>query len=322
MGILARTLRLTIGLGCAWLAVFAQPVLGQESASAGGKTKIVFVAGPRSHGYAEHEHYAGCMLLAGCLRNGLPNLDTVVCRDGWPKDSRVFDGAAAIVLFSDGGDGNPVLPHLDEIEKLMKRDVGLACLHYAVLVPKGHAGDLLKTWIGGYYEPYWSVNPFWTAEFKTLPNHPITRGVRPFAIEDEWYYHMRFVDGMEGVAPILTATPPDSTRDKPDGPYSGNPTVRAEKGRAEHVAWAYVRPDGGRGFGLTGCHSHWNLANDNFRTVLLNAIAWVAKLDVPADGVPSKTPTMDSLEANQDKPQPQQFDRDGVQKVIQQWNSR
>ena len=43
------------------------------------------------------------------------------------------------------------------------------------------------------------------AEVAALPDHAITRGVRPFAIEDEWYYHMRFRPGMRDVVPLLTA---------------------------------------------------------------------------------------------------------------------
>ena len=35
--------------------------------------------------------------------------------------------------------------------------------------------------------------------------HPTARGVKPFVIKDEWYYHMRFVEGMKGVTPILSA---------------------------------------------------------------------------------------------------------------------
>ena len=50
-----------------------------------------------------------------------------------------------------------------------------------------------------------------------------------------------------------------------------------------------VRARGGRGFGFTGLHRHENLENDSFRTVLLNAVAWVAGLEIPEDGVPSKT---------------------------------
>ena len=47
-------------------------------------------------------------------------------------------------------------------------------------MPKGKAGDLLKSWIGGYYEVFWSVNPDWKANYKKLPEHPVARGVRPF----------------------------------------------------------------------------------------------------------------------------------------------
>ncbi len=62
------------------------------------------------------------------------------------------------------------------------------------------------------------------------------------------------------------------------------------------MAWAYERPDGGRGFGFTGLHKHDNLANGSMRTLLLNAVAWVAKLEVPPGGVPSKTLSRDDLE--------------------------
>ena len=80
------------------------------------------------------------------------------------------------MIFSDGGGGHPVMPHLDEVDELMKKGVGLACLHYAVEIPKGKPGDQLMDWIGGYFETYWSVNPHWTAEFKEFPEHPVATG--------------------------------------------------------------------------------------------------------------------------------------------------
>ena len=46
-------------------------------------------------------------------------------------------------------------------------------------------------------EKHWSVNPHWTAEFTAFSDHPITRGVAPFEINDEWYFHMRFRPDME-----------------------------------------------------------------------------------------------------------------------------
>ena len=73
------------------------------------------------------------------------------------------------------------------------------------------------------------------------------------------------------------------------------------------MAWACERHDGGRGFGFTGGHVHWNWGHDDFRKLVLNAIVWTA-LDVPPDGVPSKTPTLDELMANQDEPVPDKFD--------------
>ena len=83
-------------------------------------------------------------------------------------------------------------------------------------------------------------------------------------------------------------------------------------GMPEHTAWVYQRPDGGRGFGFTGGHWHWNWGCDSFRKVVLNGIVWTAGLEVPAGGVTSTTPTLEELEANQDKPQPRDFDRQSV----------
>jgi hypothetical protein len=286
----------------------------------GTARKVVFVAGPASHGYGAHEHYAGCMLLARLLRRNVPAFETAVHRGGWPKDPTVFDGADAIVIDCDGGSGHVVMKHLDQVDALMKKGVGLACLHYAVVVPKGRPGDLLKNWIGGYFETNWSVNPFWVAEFKQFPKHPIARGVRPFTIKDEWYYHMRFQSDMKGVTPVLTAVPPDETRRRPDSAYGGNPHVRARMGMPEHVAWAYERPGGGRGFGFTGVHWHWNWAHDDFRRLVLNAVVWIAGADVPPGGVPSKRPTLDELQAIIDKPKPKNWRPEPVREMIDAFN--
>src|SRR5579863_6262011 len=85
-------------------------------AASQGKKKIVFIAGGPSHGYGEHEHLGGCMLLAKCLNeSGLP-VEAVVIRDnGWPKDPAALAGADAIVMYSDGGGGHMANKHLAEI---------------------------------------------------------------------------------------------------------------------------------------------------------------------------------------------------------------
>jgi hypothetical protein len=63
--------------------------------------------------------------------------------------------------------------------------------------------------------------------------------------------------------------------------------------------WCVERPDGGRGFGFTGGHYQKNWGDDNFRKVILNALRWVSKLDVPAQGVASAV-TVDDLALNLD----------------------
>ena len=260
------------------------------TAAAGAKKKIVIIAGRDSHGSNAHNWGEGSDLLAMALReeSGM-DLDVVVSKK-WPTDASVFDDADTVVILSDGGGRHPVMPHLKTFDKIMDRGVGLVCVHYAVEVPKGDAGKAMLKWMGGYFETHWSVNPHWEAEFELIPGHPVANGVKPFKLNDEWYYHMRFQP--EGVTPILSALPPKETLKRKDGPHSGNPHVRKhvlEDKAKQHVAWAYQRPDDkGRGFGITGAHYHKAWDHDDFRKVVLNAIVWTAGLDVPKDGVKSK----------------------------------
>jgi len=143
------------------------------------------------------------------------------------------------------------------------------------------------------------VNPYWVATFAEFPEHPITRGMEPFSLEDEWYYHMRFRENMQGVKPVLSTIAPASTLERPDGPHSGNPHVRASvaKGEPQHLGWCVERPDGGRGFGFTGGHYHQNWRNDQFRKLVLNGIVWTAKMEVPEEGISTPTPTETELDA-------------------------
>ena len=183
----------------------------------------------------------------------------------------------------------------------MKQGVGFGCIHYAVepTIEKGQNEFL--DWIGGAFEINRSVNPTWEAEFKNFPAHPIARGVQPFKLTDEWYFNMRFRDAMKDVTPILTAVPDADTMYRADGPHEGNPGVRAAvaRGDLQTVMWASERADGGRGFGFTGGHYHRNWGNENFRKLVLNGILWIAKVEVPTNGVSSTVSAAD-LEQNLD----------------------
>jgi len=279
--------------------------------------RLVIVAGKPSHPPRMHEFNAGVQLLDKCLKN-TPGLSVEVVLNGWPVDETIFQDADAVVFYMDGGGRHEVVQEegrrLKLVDAWTKKGVGIGCMHYGVEVLADQAGSEFKRWIGGHYENMFSCNPIWEPKFTQFETHPITRGVRPFEIEDEWYFNMRFIGDVTGneeqvvedtkFTPILVAAPSDAVRDGPyvypKGPY---PHIQASKGRAEAMMWAVERPDGGRGFGFTGGHFHDNWGNEQYRKVVLNAMLWLAKVEVPAGGVESQV-SQAELDANLD-PKPE-----------------
>lgn len=266
---------------------------GQKKAGAEIK-KIVFLGDAGTHGpRGNHEFVAGSILLARQLNAAYPNVHCVVhSTKSWPQD---FSHADAIIVGLNHGQRAATDAN---ILAAVRKGAGFAALHFGVEVNKGEAGNNYLQWMGGYFETFYSVNPWWEPEFKEFPDHPVARGVKPFKVRDEWYYHMRFVDDPKGLTPILSAKAPlhDGLKNRSD--RGGNEEVYADvaAGKPQHMAWAYERQDGGRGFGFTGLHQHSNLGNDSFRQVLVNGVAWIAKLEIAKDGVPSPAVDTEMLE--------------------------
>jgi hypothetical protein len=263
--------------------------------------KLVIVAGNMSHPPLMHEFRAGCLILEKGLQN-VPGLKVELHTNHWVSNEATLEDADAIFIYSDGKKRHPLAQgdRLKTIDRLTKKGVSIGCAHYGVEVVPEQAGKEFKRWIGGHYENAFSVNPMWKPDFKKFPKHPITRGVKPFSVRDEWYFNMRFREGMRGVTPILVDTPSDDVRDGPyvypKGPY---PHIEAANGRKETMMWCVERPDGGRGLGFTGGHNHLNWGDPNYRKVVLNGLVWLAGLEVPKNGVKSKV-TEDELYQNLD----------------------
>lgn len=178
----AATLLGTSALNSATLA--ASPVAAQAP------KKLVLIAGTPSHPPGMHEHNAGVQLFHQCLKD-IPGLEVSFVLNGYPKDDSILDSADGILCYSDGGKGHPLIQgeRIPRLSQLLEKGVGLFCLHFGVEVPKGKEGDTFRDWIGGCYEHEYSCNPIWKAKFEQLPDHPITRGVQPFSIVDEWYFN-------------------------------------------------------------------------------------------------------------------------------------
>jgi type 1 glutamine amidotransferase len=266
-----------------------------------GKPLALLLAGTKSHPPGQHEYNAGVLLLAECLAQGAPDLAVITYLNGaWPE-AREIEAMDTIVFYCDNYLKHMLLKgdRLAQIGRETNRGAGFMVLHAAVDFPTDRGGPEALQWMGGFFEGHWSVNPMWTATYSHLPRHSVTNGVRPYSIYDEWYFHFRFNKTAGRLIPILVDVPPLSIADHPDGRGSGNPAARAEilARKPQVMAWAYERPDGGRGFAFGGGHFHKNWANPNQRKLVLNAILWTAKIEVPAAGVES-TVTADDLRAN------------------------
>jgi type 1 glutamine amidotransferase len=68
----------------------------------------------------------------------------------------------------------------------------------------------------------------------------------------------------------------------------------------EVVSWVVERADGGRGFGFDGGHFARNWGNPDFRRLVVNALLWTARVEVPKNGAKCEI-SSDDLTNNMDQ---------------------
>jgi hypothetical protein len=275
-----------VALAAAFALAWATTLLGAAHARSAGdapaKKKIVLIAGKKSHGPNTHEYEKGVRLFKHCLDTS-PNVAGIeaVVTDGWPEDVKLLDDASSILLFSDGSDiettRHPLLNgnRMEVFGRQMKRGCGYVAIHYTTFTPKDLEERFLD-WVGGYYDyergegpkKWWSKHVIDDYKLKPDADHPVARGLGPFALHEEFYFQMRFRQ-------------PDKRRTN---------VLRFGDDDASTVAWAVERADGGRGFAYTGGHFHKNWENENVRRMVLNALLWTARAEVPEGGVKSSLP--------------------------------
>jgi type 1 glutamine amidotransferase len=260
-----------------------------RTASAGrdGKVhKIILIAGTMTgHDKYTHEYERSVILLKYLLDTAVnvKNVRTEAYFHGWPADEHVLDAADTIVLVTDGSDRNEtdhplyVGDHLQTLARQMRRGCGFVQFHWSTFAPS-RFHDQITDWIGGYFDyETGSAANHWYSAIQTYtaptafgtPDHPICRGVKPFTVQEEFYYRIRFRPDDPRIKPILLTRPPNETQDFP-------------------VGWAVQRQDGGRGFGFTGGHFYKNWWLPDYRKLILNAIVWTAGIDVPPGGVETR----------------------------------
>lgn len=249
-----------------------------------GEKSVLLIAGPKSHEPGQHEYPAGCELLAKYLESSGLGIKAEVSL-GWPQDDTKISAADSIVLYSDGQDGHVAKGHLEDLVKRHAAGKGLVVLHDALEPTDPAMAQFLDETLGGHFQVDWSVKPIWQMQEPFIASHPVTRGVKPFELEEAFSYHLHF---REGVIPVLQAVPPLSSRR--DDPNSGNTEIRKEltDKTPQTLAWVMVNATQARGFGFTGGHFHRSWSDENFRKLVLNAIVWSTGAEVPEGGGVSK----------------------------------
>jgi len=103
---------------------------------------------------------------------------------------------------------------------------------------------------------------------------------------------------------------------RPDSAHTGNPHARKSvaAGELQTVAWAYEPEIGGRSFGFTGGHHHWNWSHVPVRRLVTNAIRWTAGDDPTTEAGSLQPIPAEQLMADQDFEPPKKFDLKAVAK--------
>jgi type 1 glutamine amidotransferase len=284
---------LLLSVVCA-VTSFSSDLHSEEPATT--RRKIVLLAGSRddSHPPGTNEYETSLATLQNLLENSSlgSRMQVELHVDGWPRDVAALEDADTIVLFSSGSaqdeNDHPLVigDRWEVVRRQMDRGCGLVLLHGATRFPQRQREDVLE-WVGGYSDDesdaamrdeHLKANSPTTSLLPADSTHPVTLGWGRYVLSDSFLTRVRFRDDDPRFVPILRARMPVAS-----GEGAGVSVVEPDSEAI--VAWSVERGDGGRGFACTGGRNLDSLTQLEFRSMLLNAIVWSAKLPVPPSGL-------------------------------------
>jgi type 1 glutamine amidotransferase len=251
--------------------VVALILLGLAAPAFGQAKKKVLLIGhpPDGHPPETHEFVAGAKVLAKCLEkvDGL-EVTTVEANGAWKQGPELMERADGVVLFVTEGpkwiQNDP--ERYKALAKVAQRGGGLVGLHAAIWCREAAPiPDFLKLFGGCHGGPDRKYIVIETEAEVADAKHPITTGIGGFKVKDEFYYQLKFVQPEGSIKPILRVV---------------------INGAKETVAWSWERPDGGRSFGFSGLHFHYNWRLPEYRRLAAQAVLWSLKMPIPKDGLP------------------------------------
>jgi mannose-6-phosphate isomerase-like protein (cupin superfamily)/type 1 glutamine amidotransferase len=276
------------------VATFFTSAAIPTTAAAQGGPIIVLIGGDKQ-GYprTEHDYPDGILaierLIKGSTQFQVLNPTIKSFPAGFPSDlSEIADADVILLYFGmDYRTMSDVLdskPRREAIERLMDKGAGLIALHQASTVPDRTSLIPMADWLGGVRFGM-ADRTTEIAQIRILGagKNPIANGLKPFEYLDEFYPTITF-STTDKITPILSAKTHIQTRN--------NQPVFEEPPSDHVIAWAAERPNGGRSFAFTSGHYLLTFDQPEIRTMLLNAILWTAKRDVPLAGATTNAPTM------------------------------
>ncbi|MEO6803118.1 MAG: ThuA domain-containing protein [Granulicella sp.] len=306
----------------AFFAAAAAPSVSAAAAAPSGPTIVLIGGAKQGYPRTEHDYPDGISAIERLIK-GSPQfqaLNPVVKSfpTGFPSDlSQIAD--ADVVLMYFGMDYRTMSDVLDNeprraaMGRLMAKGVGLIALHQASTVPNQASLIPMADWLGGVrFGMADRTTEIAQIRISGASKNPIANGLKPFEYLDEFYPTITF-SKTDKVTPILTAKTHTQTR-------NNEPVF--EEPPADHViAWAAERPNGGRSFAFTSGHYLLTFDQPQIRTMLLNAILWTTKRDVPPAGSTTNAPTMPrgGSRAASAAPAPSLLPRADAQVLAQPW---
>lgn len=229
---------------------------------------------PDGHPPGTHEYIASLRIMDLLLRRQ-PRIETrmVIADSPWTDGPALLDRTDAAVLFlAEGAKWLSADPErLAAFQRLAQRQGGLTCLHWAMGTKDPESIPNFTALFGGCHGGPDRKYQWLETELRPVaPLHPVTTGIGPITVRDEFYYGLKW--------PV--AQPLPSNRDTSSLPQ---PLMEALiDDLPQIVAWAWHRPDGGRSFGFSGLHDHGNWSLPEYRRLVLQGVLWTLGREIPS----------------------------------------
>jgi type 1 glutamine amidotransferase len=232
------------------------------------KRILLLGQGPDGHPKETHEYFAGLRVIKKCLDRA-PGVEALIVDADplWKDGPSQIDRADGVALYL--AEGARWIQEDDErleaLRRLARRGGGLAALHWGMGCREARYVAAFVDLFGGCHGG--PDRKYQVAEVGVelaSPNHPVLDRMRPFRVEDEFYYQLKFAPEEKGVVPLIRV---------------------ALDGQPHTVAWCWQRADQGRSFGFSGGHFHRNWRLEEYRRLAAQGMLWTLAATPPEGGL-------------------------------------